>query len=142
MNSEKKIGQLSVREERQLQAARKLFSEVGEQLNVDLSIKLWDGSVIPLGTDVQSDLLLIIKHPGVITSLLRRPSLDVIIRHYIKGMVDFEGGTLLDIGARLAFKHTRGRLKKIPKRDIMEFWPLFPVCANLEARADARLCRR
>ena len=61
MNSDKKIGQLSAREERQLQAARKLFCEVGEQLNVDLSIKLWDGSVIPLGTDVQSDLLLIIK---------------------------------------------------------------------------------
>ncbi len=132
MINETKIGKLSEREKRQLEAARKLFSEVGERLDVDLSVKLWDGSVIPLGLDVQSDLLLIIKHPGVITSLLRKPSLDVIIRHYIKGMIDFEGGTLLDVGARLAFKHTRGRLKNIPKRDILKFASRFLFAPTLK----------
>ncbi len=119
-------------QERQLQAARKLFLEIGEQLDVDLSVKLWDGSVIPLGQDVQSNLLLIIRDPGVITSLLRRPGLDGIIRHYIKGMIDFEGGTLLDVGARLAFKHTRGRLKNIPKRDIVNFVRAFIFAKSLK----------
>jgi cyclopropane-fatty-acyl-phospholipid synthase len=132
MTRDRHIIKYSKRQERQLQAARKLFNEIGEQLNIDLSVKLWDGSVIPLGDDVSSDLLLIIKDPGVITSLLRRPALDGIIRHYIKGMIDFEGGTLLDVGARLAFKHTRGRLKKIPKRDVFEFVRAFVFAPTLK----------
>lgn len=132
MMTDKALSKNDKRQERQLQAARKLFSAVGEQLDVDLSVKLWDGSVIPLGEDVSNDLLLIIRDPGVITSLLRRPGLDVIIRHYIKGMIDFEGGTLLDIGARLAFKHTRGRLKNIPKRDILQFAGAFLFAPTLK----------
>jgi cyclopropane-fatty-acyl-phospholipid synthase len=132
MMTDKALSKNDKRQERQLQAARKLFSAVGEQLDVDLSVKLWDGSVIPLGEDVRNDLLLIIRDPGVITSLLRHPGLDVIIRHYIKGMIDFEGGTLLDIGARLAFKHTRGRLKNIPKRDILQFAGAFLFAPTLK----------
>ena len=132
MATDKLIPQNSKRQERQLQAARKIFADMGEQLNVDLSVKLWDGSVIPLGDDVTSDLLIIIKDPGVITSLLRRPGLDGIIRHYIKGMIDFEGGTLLDVGVRLAFKHTRGRLKNIPKRDILKFAGAFLFAPTLK----------
>ncbi len=120
------------RQERQLQAARKLFGEIGLQLDVDLSVKLWDGSVIPLGEDVQSNLLIIIRDPGVITSLLRRPGLDGIIQHYIKGMIDFEGGTLLDVGTRLAFKHTRGRLQNVPKRDILTFASAFLFAPTLK----------
>ncbi len=132
MMTARPLGKTSRSEERQLQIARKLFAEVGEQLDVDLSVKLWDGSVIPLGEDATNELLLIIRHPGVITSLLRRPSLDVLIRHYVKGMIDFEGGTLLDVGARLAFKHTRGRLKNIPKRDILNFGRAFLFAPTLK----------
>ena len=132
MAKDKHIIPNSKRQARQLRAARRLFGEIGEQLNVDLSIKLWDGSIIPLGEDVTSDLLIIIKDPGVITSLLRRPGLDGVIRHYIKGMIDFEGGTLLDVGVRLAFKHTRGRLKNIPKRDILKFASAFLFAPTLK----------
>ncbi len=120
------------RQEHQLQVTRTLFSEVGEQLNVDLCVKLWDGSIVPLGEDQTSDLMIIVKHPGVITSLLRRPGLDGIIRHYIKGMIDIEGGTLLDVGVRLAFKHTRGRLKKIPKRHVFNFARAFLFAPTLK----------
>ncbi len=132
MARDKQIYPNKKREERQLQVARKLFTEIGEQLNVDLCVKLWDGSIVPLGEDVTSDLMIIIKHPGVITSLLRRPKLDGIIQHYIKGMIDFEGGTLLDVGVRLAFKHTRGRLKKIPRSAIFNFARAFVFAPTLK----------
>ena len=132
MAKDKQIKPNKKRDERQLQVARKLFAEIGEQLNVDLCVKLWDGSIVPLGEDLTSDLMIIIKHPGVITSLLRRPGLDGIIRHYIKGMIDFEGGTLLDVGVRLAFKHTRGRLKKIPRRDVFNFARAFVFAPTLK----------
>ena len=131
MTNDKQNVKNDKRNERQLQAARKLFGEVGDQLNVDLSVKLWDGSIVPLGEDVKSNLLIIIRDPGVITSIMRRPGLDSIIRHYIKGMIDFEGGTLVDVGARLAFRHTRGRLKKIPKRDIAQFVRAFLFAPTL-----------
>ncbi len=132
MARDKQIYPNKKRNERQLQVARKLFSEIGEQLNVDLCVKLWDGSIVPLGEDVTSDLMIIVKHPGVITSLLRRPKLDGIIQHYIKGMIDIEGGTLLDVGVRLAFKHTRGRLKKIPRSSIFNFARAFVFAPTLK----------
>ena len=50
----------------------RLIKEISQKLDVDMSIKLWDGRVLPLGPNVTSDLKLIIAHPGVIASLLKR----------------------------------------------------------------------
>jgi len=126
------VKQPGEREQKQLKAARALLTLVGEQLEVDMSVKLWDGSVVPLGDEVNSDLLIIIRHPGVITSLLRRPGLESVIRHYVKGMIDFEGGTIYDIGKLLAFKRTRGKLKKIPRRAVLNFIRAFLFAPTLK----------
>ena len=42
--------------------------------------------------------MLTIAGPGVIASMLRRPTLDRLIRLYAKGRIGLEGGTLIDLG--------------------------------------------
>ncbi len=101
-------------------AARALAAEVAAHLNADLSLELWDGSILPLGEKARQDLRLVIAHPGVIPSLLRHPSLDRLIRHYAHGQLDFKGGTLIDIGNALGGPGTRKRLKKISKARLLK----------------------
>jgi len=86
---------------RQLEAARGLAAELAAKLDLDASLRLWDGSLTPLGSHVTGPFELSIAGPGVIGSLLRRPTLDNFIRHYVEKGIDFSGGTLIDLGSQL-----------------------------------------
>ena len=44
----------------------RLAHEVGQILDVNVTLKLWDGSRIPLGANVSGDLVISIVDPGVI----------------------------------------------------------------------------
>jgi cyclopropane-fatty-acyl-phospholipid synthase len=81
-----------------------------------LSVRLWNGDVIPLGSNVDPDLFISLSGPGVIGSLLRRPSLETLTRLYAKGHIDFQGGDLMDVHAALQpGGSSRKALKKIGK---------------------------
>jgi cyclopropane-fatty-acyl-phospholipid synthase len=86
---------------RRLEAARGLARDLGEKLDLDASLRLWDGSRTPLGKNVTGPFEIAIASPGVIGSLLRRPTLDNFIRHYVTKGIDFSGGTLIDLGQQL-----------------------------------------
>ena len=103
------------REQKQLAAARALIAEIAEALDLDAAVELWDGSRVPLGRSVTSKLVLTIAGPGVIASMLRRPTLDRLIRLYVKGRIGLEGGTLIDLGLQLQQTGTRKRLKRLGK---------------------------
>ena len=105
--------------ERQLTAARQLIGMVADQLDLDASVKLWDGSRVPLGRDVKGPFVISIAGPGVIGALLRRPSLDNIIRHYIDGLIDFRGGTLIDFGLQLERGRRSAKLKGLSKLTLL-----------------------
>jgi cyclopropane-fatty-acyl-phospholipid synthase len=110
--------------DRQLAAARQLVDDLARHLDLDLSVRLWDGTLVPLGSRVESRLAITIGSPGVISSLLRRPTLDRLIRHYAHGHIGFEGGTLIDLGSRLEGGGARKRLKGLSKtRLIGHLWP-------------------
>ncbi|MBX2805648.1 MAG: class I SAM-dependent methyltransferase [Hyphomicrobiales bacterium] len=116
---------MTTADDRKLHAAREMVAELARHLDLDLSVKLWDGVRIPLGAAVSSDLAITIKSPGVISSLLHRPTLDRLIRHYAHGHIGFEGGTLIDIGAKVQSGEKQGRrLKAVRKRHMIgRLWP-------------------
>jgi cyclopropane-fatty-acyl-phospholipid synthase len=99
------------RSNRQLAAARRLGAALAERLDVDASLELWDGSRLPLGRAVTRPLAIRISSPGVISSLLRRPTLDRVIRHYALGHLSIEGGTLIDLGLPFALGKKAGKLR-------------------------------
>ncbi len=106
--------------DKRLAAAKRIVEHIGQQLDIDASVRLWDGSRHPLGRNVTSDLSIAINSPGALTSMVRWPSLDRLIRHYAHGRIDVEGGSILDLGERLSGKETRKQLKKINKLALLK----------------------
>ncbi len=100
-------------------SARLVVEQLGAHLDLNLWVILWDGSHVPIGRDVSSDLAISISEPGVIASLLRRPTLDRLLRHYLHGKIEFQAGTLIEFGEQVAFQRTGSALKNLKK------WPLF-----------------
>lgn len=123
-------------QDKYLVAAKQLVEDLGQRLDLDASVRLWDGTLIPLGSNVKSDLAITISSPGVISSILRRPTLDRLIRHYAHGQVGFEGGTLIDLGAQLADGGSRKQLKKLKKRRLLsQLWPFLLAPAEKPKRS-------
>ena len=56
------------RHERQLAAVRTLIEQLALQLDGRVSVRLWEGTLVPLGRDVDPGLFLSISGPGVISS--------------------------------------------------------------------------
>lgn len=92
---------MGAKDDKQLEAARTLVRDLAGRLNADGWVRLWDGTRLPLGTAPKSDFEISIRDPGVIGAILRRPSLDSIIRQYVEKGIDFSGGTLVDFGLGL-----------------------------------------
>jgi cyclopropane-fatty-acyl-phospholipid synthase len=108
---------MGAKDDKQLEAARTLVRDVAGRLNVDGWVRLWDGTRLPLGNAPKSDFEISIRDPGVIGAILRRPSLDSIIRQYVEKGIDFSGGTLVDFGLDLQ----DGRKSKSIKMKPVEF---------------------
>jgi cyclopropane-fatty-acyl-phospholipid synthase len=101
-------------DENKLAAARKIFEYVGEIINARFSIRLWGGSIIPLGKNIDSEFFIAVNGPGVIGALLRRPTYENLLLQYINGSVDVHGD-LIDFVAVARKKRTTKKLKKINK---------------------------
>jgi len=129
---------MSAPQDRKLAAAREMVEDLARHLDLDLSVRLWDGTLVPLGAKARSGYVVAIASPGVISSLLRRPTLDRLIRHYAHGHISFEGGTLIDIGSQFAGDGARPRLKSLNKRRLMgHLWP-FLLGAGQKPEASRR----
>jgi cyclopropane-fatty-acyl-phospholipid synthase len=100
---------------RQLRAARKVVEHVAGLLDARFSVRLWDGTVLPLGRNADPEIYVSISGPGVIGSILRRPTLDNLVRHYATGGIDFHGGDLMEFGEVARVERSKTRLKGINK---------------------------
>ncbi len=102
-------------ETRRLGAAQRLFSIVAETLDLDVSVRLWDGTRVPLGSDVRSPYEIVIENAAVLSSLLRRPTRDNLFIHYATGALSIEGGDPL--GFIIAARSGRDfkKLRRIPR---------------------------
>ncbi len=100
--------------EKQLASARVVLMQVAQSLDLRLSVELWDGSRLPLGSNVHPELRVILRSPGVIGSLLRWPTLDNLVRHYATGQIEVAGGDLIEFFEVARTEKSRRRLKKLP----------------------------
>ncbi len=101
--------------ERQLTAARTVLGHVAEALDAKFSVRLWDGSLVPMGRNARTDLCVSIAGPGVVGSLLRRPTLDNLVRHYATGSIEVHGGDLIEFGEAARVERSSKRLKSLSK---------------------------
>lgn len=101
----------------QVKSLTEVLETIARHFDLRLSVRLWNGDEIPLGSNVDPSLFLSIAGPGVIGTLIRRPTLETLARLYAKGHVDYHGGDLLDIHAALQPDgSSREALRQISKR--------------------------
>lgn len=97
-----------------LSAARRIVEHVGALIDARFSVRLWDGQAIPLGKNVDTDFAVAINGPGVIGALLRRPTYENLLAHYVKGRIDLQGD-LIDFAAVAREKRPRHKLKQLDR---------------------------
>ena len=83
--------------DRQIAAARRLVAHLAQTLDADLSVRLWNGERLPLGSRVSDDLGFAINTPQALTRLVRRPRFATLVELLADGGIEIEGGTLIDI---------------------------------------------
>ena len=101
--------------DRQITAARRLVAHLAETLDANLSVRLWNGERLPLGTQVSDDLGFAINTPQALTRLVRRPRFATLIELLADGGVEIEGGTLIDVAHRRGQIRTKGLFKRLDK---------------------------
>ena len=89
--------------------------EVARAFDLPISVRLWDGSLVPLGKNARPDLSVSISGPGVIGSLMRWPTADNLMQHYAAGRIDFHGGDLMEFGDLARPSESRQRFKSVSK---------------------------
>ncbi|MBW6399016.1 cyclopropane-fatty-acyl-phospholipid synthase family protein [Roseomonas sp. HJA6] len=103
------------RDDRRIAALRRFAEHVAGVAPIDLSVGLWDGTVLPLSPKADGRLVLAIRTPAALTRLVRRPRLPTVVELIAEGAVDLEGGTLLDLAAAAGSGSTRGIAKRLNK---------------------------
>ena len=102
------------RSRQQLKHIRSLFEFLRTRLNSPISVRLWDGSVIPLSDSVEPGLEVSISSPGVIGALLRRPTAERLLRVFAQGGIDYSGGDLVTFIEKARVSNSRKRSGGLP----------------------------
>jgi cyclopropane-fatty-acyl-phospholipid synthase len=84
-------------QDKQVEAARQVFEHLAKIVDAPVSVRLWDGTAIPLGRSGAGGPCVRVAGPGVLGALLRRPTLDHLFRRYVSGEVDLEEGDLIGL---------------------------------------------
>jgi cyclopropane-fatty-acyl-phospholipid synthase len=100
----------------QLDSIKRILRTVAVPLDMNVSVRLWDGDLIPLG-ESDGQHVIEISGPGVIGSLMRRPTLETLVRLYATGHIKFDGGDLIEFSESFKTKRSNSKLlKQISKR--------------------------
>jgi cyclopropane-fatty-acyl-phospholipid synthase len=123
---------------RQLTLAKQLVEALAAKLDSRVSVRLWDGSVLPLGHDPEKGVELSIAGPGVIGSLLRKPTAENLLCHYACGQIDFHGTDLVSFMRTMRVKGSRRRSRSISKALLARVAMNFGFARQMDARSDCR----
>ena len=125
--------------DKQLSSIKSMLNEVAGPLDLNVSLKLWNGDVVPLGNNVDGKYTISLSGPGVIGSMLRWPTLETLMRLYATGHINFEGGDLIDFTEAMQATRSassRAKLKSISK--VMLAKSTFPfLFSKTEAKVEA-----
>lgn len=106
-------------EEKQLASVRRILGHAASVLDIPVTVRLWDGSRVPLGRAPHKDFFVVIDGPKTVSTLLREPTLENAVRHYAVGKLDLQGGDLLSLMDYLRRHDPKKKVKKLSKSFIL-----------------------
>jgi cyclopropane-fatty-acyl-phospholipid synthase len=108
-----------------IEATRNLIQHIAGVIDAPFSVRLWDGSMIPLGQQVDERFYVAINDPGAIGTLLRKPTYENLLLHYVKGAIDIHGD-FIDFFTLVRANRPKKKLKKLSKSTLLkQALPLF-----------------
>lgn len=99
----------------ELEATKAVVAEIARHLDVNLCLQLWDGTVIPLGTQAQDDIRLVIASPKVLRRLLTGFTFVNIAELYAAGDLDVVGSDLVEATRRVDHLQFRALPRRVNK---------------------------
>ena len=115
---------MSDRERRRLDAARAIVQMVGDHLNADLSVQLWNGEVVPLGPNAKPDIRLVVRSSAAFRRLLLKPSLMTVYELFATGDLDISGASPLQAADRWDHMSVRNLTAALDRRKMAILaWP-------------------
>ena len=124
------------RQTRQLRNAKNFFEELARQINSRFCIRLWDGTLIPMGENADRDMFVSLSGPGVIGSLVRRPTADNLLRHYVRGNIDFHGTDIYSFIELARVKNSRKKTRSISKSVLLRSVLPFVLTSSEETNVE------
>ena len=132
---------MTVNQSRQLTAARECMEHLAKQIDAQISVRLWDGSEVAMGSDVEPGLAVSISSPGVVSSLIRRPTLDNLVRHYARKHIDFHGADFYTFLEKARVRRSRRSSRRVSKflliKSLLPFLFARPLRSTLSADCGA-----
>ena len=98
-----------------LDVARRALVRLAKTLKAPFSVRLWDGSMVPLGQTVEANSFISINGPKVISTVLRHPSLETLARLYASGKIDIHSDDFISFLDILRQKESKKRLRTLKK---------------------------
>jgi len=127
-----------ISDQKLLDGAQRICRHLAGFVDLPIAIRLWDGSVVPLGTAADESQCIVIAGPGVIGSILRRPTLETLFRHYAEGRLDVEGSDFLTLLEILRQKRRQARLRLSDVRKGFPWTAALPFLITGNRNADIR----
>ena len=102
--------------ESQVDAIKSSLTHIADEMDLQLTVRLWNGEVVPLGKNVSPNLEVVLSDPGVIGSLIRRPTAENLLNLYATGKIDLSGGNLIEFREAVRMPgSSRQRIKSLSK---------------------------
>jgi cyclopropane-fatty-acyl-phospholipid synthase len=115
-------------EKRLLENLRVALAHVAETLDIPLAVRLWDGSIKPLGKSAQPVPLVSLRSSGVVASLIKHPALENLVKHYAVGDIALEDGDLIASVQQVRSKLKKKDIKRLSKKHLLRLlWPFILV---------------
>ncbi|AWM85588.1 class I SAM-dependent methyltransferase [Microvirga sp. 17 mud 1-3] len=97
-----------------LETFRSLLEEAHKALGLSFGFELWDGSTVPRDLPPYA-MRLVIRQENVVSTLVRRPSLDTLINAHVAGLLDLKNGTIFDLADQRPQGKIARRLRGVSK---------------------------
>ena len=81
-------------------AARRITAHIADLLQADLSLRLWNGEVLPLGPNARDDIQIVVARPSAVRRLVLKPGLMTLFEMFATGDLRIEGGSPLEAADR------------------------------------------
>jgi len=102
-----------------VQTAKRLFEYVAGELDGGFSVKLWDGTVIPLGKNADPRYYIGVNTPAALGSIARKPTPENLAREYATGAISLHGGDIIAFVNHARETVDKQKLRRLSKAKLL-----------------------